>query len=72
MAHVQNTKEGVVGPILVMFLAVMTGAWFVYSTLFPQGVLTFIILLIYLPVVGIIAVILYRYLKCRDKASRAF
>lgn len=58
-----QTTKGVAGPAVLMFLAGMGAAWMIYSTMFPQDVLTFIILLVYIPTVGVIAALLYRWLK---------
>lgn len=63
MTQTSNAKTGIAGPVVLMFIAGMGAAWFAYSTLFPQDVLTFLIMLTYVPIVGIIAVLLYRKLK---------
>jgi hypothetical protein len=62
MTQTANAK-GIAGPIILMFLAVATAAWFAYSTLFPQDVITFLVTIIYFPIIGIIAVGLYRHLR---------
>ena len=59
----QQASNGVAGPAVLMFIAAAGVAWMVYSTLFNQGVLTFVILLAYIPAIGISAAVLYRKLK---------
>lgn len=59
----QAASKGIAGPVVLMFLAGMGVAWMVYSTMFQQGILTFIILLAYIPATGIAAAVLYRWLK---------
>lgn len=62
-AQTADTSRGAAGSIILMFLAGMAAAWVAYSILFNQGVLTFIIMLAYIPVVGVVAAFLYRYLR---------
>jgi len=63
MTQTENTNSSIAGPVVLMFIAVMAAAWIVYSTLFPQDVLTFLIMLVYIPIVGVIAALLYWKLK---------
>ena len=65
MTQTANTNRGAAASVVLMFLMVMAGAWMAYSWLFPQDVLTFLIMLVYIPVVGVIAALLYRYLRCK-------
>ncbi len=59
----QTTSKSTAGPVVLMFLAGMGVAWMAYSMLFPQDVITFLIMLAYIPAVGVAAALLYRRLK---------
>ena len=69
MTQRTNTGGNNAGAIVLMFVAAMGIVWIVYSSFFQQGVLTFLILLVYIPAVGVIALLLYRKLRRRPKAD---
>jgi hypothetical protein len=58
-----NGNKGIAGAVVVMVITGFGIAWIAYSTLFPQGVLTFILLLIYAPIAGVVAMLLYMKLR---------
>ncbi len=65
MPQTAKNKNGVAGPVVLMVFATMTAAWFAYSMLFPQDVITFLVTLIYFPMVGVICFVLYGRLRNR-------
>lgn len=69
LSETKNTKESIAGPVVLMFLSAMAIVWWVYSALFPQDVLTFLLMLMYIPIVGIAAVFLYRRIKMRENVG---
>jgi len=62
---IQSAKDnrGIAGPVVLMFITAMGAAWMAYSWLFPQDIITLIVLFIYIPTVGVIAGLLYKKLK---------
>jgi hypothetical protein len=64
-----DMQDGTAGPIMLMFVTGLGAAWMIYSTLFNQGVLTFVILLAYIPAASTASLLLYRKLKRCHMAS---
>jgi hypothetical protein len=63
----QETKKGTAGPVTLMVIAVMGAALLAYTSLFPVSDIPIFILLSYLPIVTVIAVLLYWKLSRRVK-----
>jgi hypothetical protein len=61
----KNSKS-IAGSVVVMLIAVATVAWFGYTILFPQDVVTFLVSIIYFPVAGIMIFVVYMRLKGKN------
>ena len=66
VTQASKSSKGIAGSVVVMLIAVATAAWFTYTLLFPQDVITFLVSIVYFPVAGIIIFVVYVRLKGKN------